>query len=259
MTASPTSAREPGHRAAPVREITVGMYFRPLFALRNLQLVAALERWRPVYPRVEEVSRLGVWRSLTAAEAGVRALYGTSTPRYVLTTPDGRRSLEVQNDRLLLLRRSYARDSPHEHPGYPAVRDELALRFTELVAALRPGGVRPVPETADVTLHSFVDMDVRDFCVGVLTGWSSTRSACGVGSVYSGLRLDELDGDPDGTQARFSAEMGSGEEGTEFMIEVERRLPDGETVVDALGEAHATALRHLGRLIGDELMGSWGR
>lgn len=243
----------------PVQQVTLGIYFRPLLDLRNLQFVPILQKWRASYTQIEELPRVPLWRPLSAAEVGKQGGRRTNPPLYILQTADGQRSIDVQNDRLLLTWRFEAEGSPKEYIGYSALKDELVTRFAEFESTLRDAGLSADPERTDATYQNLVDMDVRDFCVGVLTGWELTSSSYNVASSYSGMRFGDLAGDSDQTETLIAIENGPDGEGTDFTIDVERQLLEGETFVDGLDDAHDSVLRNFELICSAELMNSWGR
>ena len=246
----------------PIQQVVLSIFFKPLFALQVSQLIPIINQWSAHYPHLEEFSRISVWRSLTPEEANeVRSVGRMRTPLFVLQSAGGQRSLQFQQDRLELVWRFEAEGSCNEYVGYVALKREIEQRFSEFAESMqRSANLDVVPERSDATYQNLVDMPVRDFCVGVLTSWESSKASPENQTFYSGMRLSGFlqDDDEDG-DALVSIDPGPDGGGTDFTIDVQRPVREDVSYLTALDEAHQVVLRIFTRLVSADLLESWGR
>ncbi len=241
----------------PIQQVVLSVFFKPLVTLKVSQLIPIISRWLDHYPQLSELSRLPSWRSLTPEEAN-EARGQPRTPLFVLQNVGDHRSLQFQQDRLEIVWRFEAEGSRNEYVGYVALKREIEQRFSEFVESMkRSANLDVVPERSDATYQNLVDMSVRDFCVGVLTSWESSKASPENQTFYSGMRFSRFlqeDGD-----TLVSIDPGPDGEGTDFTIDVQRPVRESVSYSTALDEAHQAVLRIFTRLLSADLLESWGR
>lgn len=245
----------------PVQQVTLGAYFKPIVTLGVLQFVPILEQWRTLYPQLNELPHVHSWRPFTDAERAEAVGRPIVTPMFELQSGDGQRTINVQHDRLVLTWRFEAEGSDKEYAGYASLKEELEQRLSELAISLKDiAGFEVTLERADATYQNLVDMPARDFFVGMLTSWSSDKATFDVPSAYSGMRLAGLaDRDDDDIATVVAIEDGPDGVGTDFTIDVERTVKEGEEYLDALDDAHQIVLDIFVQVSGGNLMETWGR
>ena len=259
MSLSSGSESQLRFSSPPVQQVVLGVYFRPAVELATVHLMPILNEWVRDYPRLDESAPVPGWRPRTESERKLSEGRRYVTPLFVLATADGQRSLQIQQDRLVLTWRFEAEGSPKKYDGYTSLRKELDLRVRQLqVSTQEVAGVEITPERTDATYQNLVDLPVPDFCVGVLTSWSENGNAAGLGTEYSGMRLAGFPDDDEFTETLVSIEDGPDGEGTDFTIDVERTLKDDEGYLAALDGAHATVIQTFIRLSSPSLRESWG-
>lgn len=244
----------------PVQQVILGIYFQPLLLIGALQLLPILNQWREDYPMIEELRSTPPWRPLTDAERQESSGRLAVAPLFVLVSPNNQRTIHLQYDRIILTWRFEAEGSSKEYVGYQALRAELARRTEELISELsEKANVEVKPERIDITYQNLIDMTSRDFCVGVLTAWSSTKAAIGVPSGYSGMRFEGFEDDEEHVDTLVAIEDGPDGEGTDLTIDVDCDVAAKDSYIDALDEAHDVVVRLFERFSSAELMASWGR
>ena len=246
----------------PIQQVVLSIFFKPLFALQVSQLIPIIAQWSDHYPQLDDLPRAPFWRSLTPEEdKEVRNLGRTRTPLFVLQSAGGQRSLQFQQDRLELVWRFEAEGSRNEYVGYVALKREIGQRFSEFAESIqRSANLDVVPERSDATYQNLVDMPVRDFCVGVLTSWESSKATPENQTVYSGMRLRGfLQDDDENGDTLVAIDPGPDGDGTDFTIDVQRLVREDVSYLTALDEAHQVVLCMFTRLVSTDLLESWGR
>jgi len=245
----------------PIQQVILGAYFKPIVTIGFMHFLPILEEWRRLYPNLHELPHVHSWRLFTEAERAESVGRPIVTPMFALQSEDGQRTLEFQHDRLLLTWRFEAEGSDKEYVGFASLRDELQERLSELAASFKQvAGVEVALERADATYQNLVDMPARDFFIGVLSSWAVDKAAFAEPAVYSGMRLAGLgDRDDNDVITLVAMEDGPDGEGTDFTIDVERTIKDGEDYLDALDDAHQIVLDIFVRISGESLLRTWGR
>lgn len=249
----------------PVQQVTLSIFFAPLFEMPSVVLLSILSKWHADYSSVEEVAPDSLWRRPSESESetlrgDARATYWPP-PMYVMSQDDGQKSIRVQHDRFEQVWRFTPQVEGSRYIGYEALRTELIERFDEFSEAVEEAiGKRPVPERLDATYQNLVDLPTRAFCIGVLSGWRCDELAVGYDSEYSGMRLTNLSdtGDVD-TDTLVAIDPGPDGNGTDFLIDVQCMKTGESEYIDRLDLAHATVLQIFERLTSEDLRRGWGQ
>jgi uncharacterized protein (TIGR04255 family) len=260
MDASSVPQCELKFESPPVQQVRLAVYFEPVMTVGSFHLMPILSQWKEDYPQLDESPHIHNWRPRTEPEAEEGEGRRYVTPNFILQTADGQRSLQVQQDRLVLLWRFEAEGSPKEYVGYASLRAELEKRIAQLSHSVKEvAGVDLIPERVDTTYQNLVDVAARDFCVGILTSWSTSRASFETSTAYSGMRLAGFADDDDDVETLVAIDTGPDGEGTDFTIDVERTIKEGEDYLVALDDAHQVVLRIFVQLASADMMSSWGR
>jgi len=147
----------PEFGAPPVVEVALGVQFRPLFALRPIELGSLRDRWRAAYPIVQEQPPLPP--SIEAPTGGLPAVQFMVGPalqsRIWFVSEDQSNLVQLQHDRLTVNWRQIA-EGPY--PRYPAVRADFEQRFQDLMSFVSDQAIAEVSVTqVEVTYINAID------------------------------------------------------------------------------------------------------
>lgn len=265
LTDMPT---EPEQRAdlklarPPVQQVTLSVFSAPRWDLMTHEILAIIKRWGD-YPKLDEFPRTSSWRTFTEDESFARfdSERRSLSPNFVLSSAAGDRSIRVQQDRFELVWRFSAESSESRYPGYARLREELSTRLNEYTTQVREvaGGEIDI-QRADVTYENLIDLPVREFCLGIVSGWQSVQVADICPSSYSGMRFGGFEdlGD-DRTYSSVAIDPGPDELGTNFIIDVQCDVASSAEFFHRLDLAHSTAISLFSSLTSDQMRHEWGQ
>jgi uncharacterized protein (TIGR04255 family) len=125
----------PDFEDPPVVEVALGVQFRPIPALRPVELAGLREQWRNEFPIVTDQPPVPpAIEQPTSGPSSVQLVFGPALQtRLWFLGADESMLIQVQHDRLTANWRKIG-DSPY--PRYPAVRQLFEDRFADLAAFL---------------------------------------------------------------------------------------------------------------------------
>lgn len=142
----------PSFTDPPVREVALGVGFRPLSGLRAVQLGPLWDQWRERFPQLEEQPPL-------PPSGDVRVGFAVSVgpppmSRHWFLSPDGDRLVQMQADRLVV---NWRQTAGQDYPRYDALREELVERLDDVQRFSSDGGWGPLaPTDVEVTYVNLV-------------------------------------------------------------------------------------------------------
>lgn len=253
----------------PVVEVSIGVQFRPLFAMRGLALAALRERWGVDYPRIEEQSAIP--SVVEGDPPGIPQLLFSTTPlpevRQWFLNEQGTQLVQVQTDRLIVNWR--AGDPPTDYPRYGHMRRTFAARFGDLAqftADERLGELDVVQ--AELSYVNAMDVDRGDLgrIDRFLKNWSGTddhhlgapeQARMTLIFPVVGVGLPPV---------RMYVEVSPAQRATGepvlFLTLTVRGNPGGRSLPEALkflDEAHAHLVRSFAELTEESMHEVWGR
>jgi len=253
----------------PVAEVVLGIQFRQLFELRGLVLAPLRDRWRPLYPRIEEAPAIPpiVESDSPGMPQFQFNLVQMPTTRQLFLSETGDELIQIQPDRFVVNWR--AGDPPVRYPRYGYVRkifEERFRDFTEFVESENLGEIDITQvEVSYINAIKLADNDTGRI-ESFLKGWSGTQ----------GHHL----GDPQ--QARLTltfpivgigkapvrlyvevspAKKATGESVVFFTLTI-RGNPGGRSVGEAMkfmDEAHEHVVLSFTELTNESMHHAWGR
>ncbi|MGW5740776.1 TIGR04255 family protein [Amycolatopsis sp. NPDC003861] len=246
----------------PVQQVTLSLFFEPRFDLLTSDIFSARQRWVDRYPKLDEFPTTSAWRNF--GEDGYVVAVGAAhviLPSYVMSSVNGDRAIRVQQDRFELVWRFADPDVGSRYVGYESLKQELLDRFDEFCQEVAVAADNPIEVLRmDATYENLVDINVRDFCVGMLTGWKVASPVDLPASKYSGMRFSDVEDAGDEQSHNFVAvDPGPDGIGTNFIVDVQCDRVEGSSLGDRLDVAHTAALELFFRLTSDSMRAEWGQ
>lgn len=122
----------PEFEAPPLVEVSLGIQFNAIPALRPIELGALRDAWREAYPLVQELPPLPPQiESETPGIPAVQFSLGVPQARLWFLTATQSQLIQIQNDRFIVNWRQTPDDA--EYPRYTSVREAFQARLDDLI------------------------------------------------------------------------------------------------------------------------------
>lgn len=244
----------------PVQAVELTVFFEEIDGLQVSHLSALREAWRREYPDSDELPPLRP-HNRGGAEAAVQAIgRAWPFPYLMLSTPDGRGGVAIQNDRFT---RSWAFTlEADKYPGFATLSADLESRLEIFAEHVRRETDQELTFTgASCMYNNRIDgYTAEQMLVGIATRWSTKVEAESLRAMYAGVRLHTCSDDAlEGCYVNLALDVDG--DGCFLIFESERdQRPDDDNLrLAGLDIAHDQLIQKFVEFTSPAMQEEWGR
>jgi len=245
----------------PVDEIQLGVYFQTVHTMQSLTLASLRLAWIDEYPKLSEVTPRRPWQDDDDTVELVASGGAWPMPLCVLTSADGLRVVEIQNDRFTV---AWSFDTSTAYPGFSALSAEFLRMYAELESTIRD--VISSELSAGRVSLSFVSpvgrLSATQLGLGILGGWQVAKTQARQAD-YAGIRIHYCSEDDNDTGVLVAvdparkSDVEDDQPGAILRIETSRFVESNKGLTDCFTLIHNAAMRSFMDLSSEEMRAEW--